>query len=52
MSQENVEIVGRVMDAWNRRDVDAMLALCGPRGQSSTSISSGNGGGGPRGQEP
>ena len=27
MSQENVEIVRRVMDAWNRQDVEAMLAL-------------------------
>jgi ketosteroid isomerase-like protein len=29
MSQENVEIVGRLLDAWNRRDLDAMLDLGG-----------------------
>jgi ketosteroid isomerase-like protein len=27
MSQENVEIVRRGLDAWNRRDVDALLNL-------------------------
>ncbi len=27
MSQQNVEIVGRIYDAWNRRDEEAMLAL-------------------------
>jgi ketosteroid isomerase-like protein len=27
MSQENVEIVRRVLDAWNRRDIEATLAL-------------------------
>ncbi len=27
MSQENVEIVRRLLDAWNRRDLDAMLDL-------------------------
>jgi ketosteroid isomerase-like protein len=30
MSQENVEIVQRVADAWNRSDVDAFLALYDP----------------------
>jgi ketosteroid isomerase-like protein len=30
MSQENVEIVRRVMDAWNRRDIDELLALADP----------------------
>ena len=30
MSQGNVEIVHRLVDAWNRRDVDAMLALTDP----------------------
>ena len=29
MSQENVEIVRRLLDAWNRRDLDAMLDLGG-----------------------
>ena len=28
MSQENVEIVRRVIDAYNRRDVAAILAVC------------------------
>jgi hypothetical protein len=27
MSQENVELVYRVLDAFNRRDLDAALAL-------------------------
>jgi hypothetical protein len=30
MSQENVEVVARLMDAWNHADVDAMLALVDP----------------------
>ena len=30
MSQENVEIVKRVYDAWNRRDEEELLALCDP----------------------
>ena len=30
MSQENVEIVRRVADAWNRRDADSFLAPCDP----------------------
>jgi ketosteroid isomerase-like protein len=29
MSQENIEMVGRLLDAWNRRDLDAMLDLGG-----------------------
>ena len=29
MSQENVELVRRLIDAWNRRDLDAMLDLGG-----------------------
>jgi ketosteroid isomerase-like protein len=31
MSQENVEIVHRLMDAWNRQDIEAMLALADPQ---------------------
>jgi ketosteroid isomerase-like protein len=31
MSQENVEIVRRFADAWNRRDRDAFLALLDPQ---------------------
>jgi ketosteroid isomerase-like protein len=30
MSQENVEAVGRLVDAWNQADVDAILALFDP----------------------
>jgi ketosteroid isomerase-like protein len=30
VSQENVEIVRRVLDAWNRRDADSFLAHCDP----------------------
>ncbi len=29
MSEENVEVVRRLLDAWNRRDLDAMLDLGG-----------------------
>jgi ketosteroid isomerase-like protein len=30
MSQENVELSKRVVDAWNRRDVEATIALEDP----------------------
>jgi ketosteroid isomerase-like protein len=30
MSEENVEIVRRLWDAWERRDSEAALALCAP----------------------
>jgi ketosteroid isomerase-like protein len=30
MSEENVEIVRRVLDAWNRRDIDDLLADADP----------------------
>ena len=30
MSQENVEIVARLVDAWNQANVEAMLALFDP----------------------
>jgi ketosteroid isomerase-like protein len=30
MSQENVELILRTLDAWNRRDVDAFAALLSP----------------------
>jgi ketosteroid isomerase-like protein len=33
MSQENVEIVRRMYDAWNRRDEDEMLALTDPEAE-------------------
>jgi ketosteroid isomerase-like protein len=33
MSQENVEIVRRAIDAWNRRDIEDLLALADPEGE-------------------
>jgi ketosteroid isomerase-like protein len=33
MSEENVEIVRRVVDAWNRRDIEDMHALGDPEGE-------------------
>jgi hypothetical protein len=30
MSEENVEIVARLVDAWNQANVEAMLALFDP----------------------
>ena len=33
MSQGNVEIIRRLVDAWNRRDAGAMLALIDPEGE-------------------
>jgi ketosteroid isomerase-like protein len=33
MSQENVEIVRRVIDAWNRRDLKDLLAISDPEGE-------------------
>jgi ketosteroid isomerase-like protein len=33
MSQENVEIVRRLMDAWNRQDLEGILALTHPEGE-------------------
>src|SRR6476661_7641277 len=33
MSQENLEIVGRMVDAWNRQDLEAMLALTDPEAE-------------------
>ena len=36
MSQENVEIVARLMDAWNQANVEAMLALLTPSARSSS----------------
>jgi ketosteroid isomerase-like protein len=33
MSQENVEIVQRVVDAWNRRDEEELVALSDPEGE-------------------
>jgi len=33
MSQENVEIVRRAIDAWNRRDFEDLLAISDPEGE-------------------
>jgi ketosteroid isomerase-like protein len=33
MSQENVEIIRRLVDAWNRQDADGILALIHPEGE-------------------
>jgi len=33
MSQAEIEIVERVIDAWNRRDLDTMLALSDPEAE-------------------
>jgi ketosteroid isomerase-like protein len=33
MSEENVEIVRRAIDAWNRRDIDDLIALSDPEGE-------------------
>ena len=33
MSEENVEIVRRAIDAWNRRDIEALTALGDPEGE-------------------
>ena len=33
MSEENVEIVRRAIDAWNRRDIEGLLAICDPEGE-------------------
>ena len=30
MSEENVEIVRRLVDAWNRKDLEALLAFAEP----------------------
>ena len=33
MSQENVEIVRRLIDAWNRQDIEGILALIDPEAE-------------------
>ncbi len=33
MAQENVEIIRRLVDAWNRQDIDGILALIHPDGE-------------------
>jgi ketosteroid isomerase-like protein len=33
MSEENVEIVRQAIDAWNRRDIEGLLAISDPEGE-------------------
>src|SRR6478735_4850714 len=33
MSEENVEIIRRLLDAWNRQDIEGILALVDPEGE-------------------
>ncbi len=33
MSQENVEIIRRLLNAWNRQDIEDILALSDPQGE-------------------
>ncbi len=33
MSQENAEIIRRLLDAWNRQDIEGILALIHPEGE-------------------
>lgn len=33
MSEENVELARRLVDAWNRRDLETLLALSDPEGE-------------------
>ena len=51
MSQGNVELQYRVADAFNRRDIDAFLALCDPDGEFTTRVSELEGGGPYRGHD-
>ena len=51
MSQGNVELQYRAADAFNRRDIDAFLALCDPDGEFTTRVSELEGGGPYRGHD-
>jgi ketosteroid isomerase-like protein len=51
MSQENVELAFRMYDAFNRRDIDAFLALCDPGGEFISRIVELEGGGSYRGHD-
>ena len=51
MSQENVELAYRVADAFNRRDLDAFLALCDPDGEYFSHLVELEGGGPYRGHD-
>ena len=49
MSQENVELTLRINEAWNRRDVEAAVALSDPKGEWSGAFERITGGGTYRG---
>jgi ketosteroid isomerase-like protein len=51
MSQENVELVYRLNDAFKRRDLDAYLALCDPDVEYYSRFGEVEGGGPYRGHE-
>jgi ketosteroid isomerase-like protein len=51
MSQENVELFWRAADAFNRRDLDAVLALCDPDIEFADFLMEMEGGGSFRGHE-
>jgi ketosteroid isomerase-like protein len=51
MSQENVNLVYRSQDAFNRRDLDAFLALCDPDGEFFSHLVELEGGGPYRGHD-
>jgi ketosteroid isomerase-like protein len=51
MSQENVELVHRGLDAFNRRDLDALLALCDPDVEFFSRVAELEGGGPYRGHD-
>jgi ketosteroid isomerase-like protein len=51
MSQENVELQYRATDAFNRRDLDAFLALCDPDIEFSSRLVEVEGGGPYRGHD-
>ena len=51
MSQENVELAYRVADAFNRRDLDAFLALCDPEEEYFSQLVELEGGGPYRGHD-
>ena len=51
-SQENVELIYRGIDAYNRRDLDAFLALCDPEVEFYSRLIEVEGGGPLRGHDP
>ena len=51
MSQENVELAHRTADAFNRRDIDAFVALCDPDVEFTTRATELEGGDSHRGHD-